>query len=375
MVRPKLPRPWSGVMTPLQTRAEEFKALSELRAEIRRVGLDKPTPVMAVAVLVFHIAVMLGGIAGILLFEPLWLRALALAVSTYGALGIGMTGHNASHCAVTGSRKVDRALTYLTMTVLNGIAASYWWHKHVRMHHAAPNHIGVDDDIDLLPFFALNEDEVRAARGWRRRLYRVQHWLFPFGIALSMLNLQQTGVRFLIAEFRRRERRRGELWADVACLGLHYTLFIALPALIWPLWQVICFYLLREVLNGYIVFAAAAPAHFPAEARFVKVDGEALGPLAGQIFTTVNFRTGFWGRLVCLGAEFQIEHHLLPEANPLKMPRVSKIVEAFCRRHGYPYRQLGWGEGVVKALRVASEPKRVYHRMAELIEPVPVRSS
>ena len=149
---------------------------------------------------------------------------------------------------------------------------------------------------------------------------------------------------------------------------MHLALFNAVPALIWPLWQVIGFYLLREVLNGYLMFAAAAPAHFPAEAHFIKVDNEALGPLTSQTYTTVNFRTGFWGRLVCLGGEYQIEHHLLPDANPLKMPQVSAIVTVFCRRYGYPYRQLGWREGIAKALRVMSEPKRVYRRMAELIE-------
>ena len=90
------------------------------------------------------------------------------------------------------------------------------------------------------------------------------------------------------------------------------------------------------------------------------------GLLAGQIYTTVNFRTGFWGRLVCLGAEYQIEHHLLPEANPLKMRRISPIVEAFCRRHHYPYRQLGWAEGVVKSLRIVRHPKPVY-RLGDLL--------
>jgi len=178
----------------------------------RLPGLEKPTPVKAVGLLVFDIAVMLGGIAGFLILDPLWLRALSLAVSTYGALGVGMTGHNASHRTVTGSHKIDRTLTYLTLTVLNGIAATYWWHKHVRTHHAAPNHVGIDDVINLLPFFALNEDEFRDARGWHRWFYSVQHWPFPFGIALNMVNTQQFGIRFLITEFRGRPRRRGGCW-------------------------------------------------------------------------------------------------------------------------------------------------------------------
>lgn len=351
------------------TRAAELKALSELRAAIRHAGLNRPTPLRAIAVLVLHVVVMLGGLVGFLTIEPPLWRVLALAASTYGALGVGMSGHNASHCAVTGRRRVDRALTYVTMSLLSGILATYWWHKHVRVHHGAPNHVGVDDDINLLPFFALNEDEVRKARGWHRRLYRLQHWLFPFAVALNILNLQLSCVRFLIREFRQRKQWRGPLWADATCLGLRFTLFIAVPAMIWPFWQVLGLFVLRDVINGYAMFAAVAPAHFPAEARFVKEDIERLGPISRQSYTTVNFRTGFWGRLVCLGAEYQIEHHLVPDANPLKMPQVSEIVESFCRRCGYPYRQLGWMEGIAKSLRVLKQPKHVYRGLAELAEP------
>lgn len=345
-------------MARLQTRADELKALSELRAQIRSEGLDRQSPVLSLSILALHIVLMLGGIAVFVAGELLWLRVLAMLISTYGALGIGMTGHNASHYGVTGWKAVDRTLTYLTMTVLNGISATYWRHKHIRLHHAAPNSIGLDTDIDLLPFFVLNEDEAREARGWRRQLFRVQHWLFPLAISLNMLNLKFSGFLHLRDELRQPDRRRPALWADLGCVAAHVSCFYVLPMLIWAPLSVVGFNLLREALNGYIVFAAAAPAHFPAEAKFVK--GEGAGLLAGQIYTTVNFRTGFWGRLVCLGAEYQIEHHLLPEANPLKMRRISKIVEAFCVRHQYPYRRLGWLEGIVKSLRIVYEPKPVY---------------
>ena len=197
-------------MARLQTRADELEALAELRAQIRREALDRQTPVLGLAILAFHLGIMLGGIAVFVAGDVLWLRVIALLISTYGALGIGMTGHNASHYGVTGWKRVDRALTYLTMTVLNGISATYWRHKHIRLHHSAPNNIGHDTDIDLLPFFALNEDEVRAARGWRRQLYRVQHWVFPFAIGVNMMNLQIAGLFHIRQEMRRHGRRGRE---------------------------------------------------------------------------------------------------------------------------------------------------------------------
>ncbi len=345
--------------------AAEAVALAALRAAIRDEGLDRPTPVRALAIFALHVAMMFAGMIQFFTSTSVWLQALAFVVSTYGALGIGMTGHNASHRGVTGNRRVDRALTYFAMTVLAGLSTSFWRHKHIRLHHASPNAVGLDIDIDLMPYFALNADEFARSSGWRRRFYRLQHWVFPFALGLNMVNLQLCGIRYLI-ELRRERRWTAGETADVLCLLLHVLIFIVLPALYWSVGAALLYFLLREASNGYAVFISAAPAHFPAEARFIAAPQGSEGLLARQIFTTVNFRTGLLGQLVCLGAQYQIEHHLLPGANPLKLARASRAVKAFCRAHGYPYRCLGWGEGLVKSLRALRHPKPVY-RLSQLI--------
>lgn len=349
-----------GVIHPLRTRADEVRALAELRSQVRRQGLDRATPGLALAILIFHVTAMLGALAIVLTADTLWLRALALLVSTYGALGVGIAGHNASHNALTGRVGTDRALTYLAMTVLCGMSATYWRQKHIQLHHAGPNNVGVDSDIELAPYFVLSQDEMARASGWQQRVYSVQHWIFPFALGLVVINLQVHGVRHLIRTLRGSGRRALPEWADVGCLCLHAGAFLVVPALYWPAWQALGLVLLREVLSGYAMFASAAPAHFPGEARFVRAEPDGRGLLACQTHTTVNFRTGFWGRLVCQGSQYQIEHHLLPNANPYKLQDVSGMVEAFCRRHGYPYRSFGWSEGIVKSFCALKHPKHVY---------------
>jgi fatty acid desaturase len=339
---------------------DEIAALAALRERVRREGFTVPTPSAALVIFGVHLAIMTGGIAAFVYFDSWCARAVAILFSTYGALGVGMTGHNASHIAITGSRKLDRGLTLLAMTVLNGLSETYWRHKHIRLHHAGPNAIGLDTDIDLMPYFALNRDELATARGWRRRFYRIQHWVFPFAVGLNLINLKWTGIRYLVDAARERGGRLQGIGFDALCLTGHVLLFIVVPAFIWPLWQVIGFYLLRETLNGYATFIGAAPAHFPAEAIFVHPGRGQTGAIAGQILTTVNFRTGLCGRLACLGAEYQIEHHLLPEVNPLKMREVSRLVETYCQAWGYPYRSLGWWEGIIKSLRAVRDPKPIH---------------
>jgi fatty acid desaturase len=329
---------------------------------------------LALAILVFHIATMFGGIAVFVAFDTLWIKIPALFVSAYGALGISMSGHNASHRTATGSWAIDRALTYLTFALIHGVSATYWRYKHIQTHHVSPNDIGIDTDIDLMPFFALSQKEIAQARGWRRKFYRVQHWIFPFALSLNLLNMKMQGFRHLCGELRGPRKWRAAVWADVACVSVHVAIFIVVPIFFWPAWQVIGFYLLRDMLHGYVLFAATAPAHFPVEAHFVKIERTGPNLLAGQIYTTVNFRTGFWGWLAVQGVEHQIEHHILPEANPLKLARVREIIEPFCHRHGYPYRSFGWWEAIVKSLLALRHPRPI-HRIDDLIARQPERTS
>jgi linoleoyl-CoA desaturase len=344
----------------MMTRAEELQALQKLRERVRAEGLDKPTPAIALGILMLHFTAMCGGFALFLWVETAALKLIAVAISCYGGLGVALTGHNASHYAVTESRLVDRALAYFCFTLVHGVSSTYWYDKHVRAHHSAPNAVGVDADIELLPFFAMHEADVAAANRWQRRLFAIQHWLFPICISLILPNLKIHGVRHLVAEFRvPKRRRRVAAWLDAACLCGHFAIFLVAPTLFWPMWQVIGLYVLREIINGYMLFSIAAPAHFPLEAQIIRMPESGPSPLAGQIYTTINFRAGPVLWLLTQGAEHQIEHHLLPGANPLRLASVQQLIEPFCAAHGLPYRTMGWGEAVMKSLTAMRCPRPV----------------
>jgi fatty acid desaturase len=262
---------------------------------------------------------------------------------------------------------VDRTLAYFCFTLVHGVSSTYWYCKHVRAHHVAPNTIGVDTDIELLPFFAMHEDEVAAANRWQRKLFAIQHWIFPFGIALILPNLKAYGLHYLIGELQAGpRRRRSAARIDATYMCGHVAVFLLIPALLWPLWQVVGFYILREIIFGYMLFSIAAPAHFPLEAQIVRTKEDGPSLVAGQIFTTVNFRAAppLW--LITQGAEHQIEHHLLPGANPLRLARVGRFVEPFCAEHGLPYRTMGWCEAVIKSLAAMHQPRPV-RRIEELM--------
>jgi linoleoyl-CoA desaturase len=340
------------------------KAYQQLAQIVRERGWLEKAPGRVLTELGVHLALHLGGIALFLAADPWPVRAAALLLSTYGGLGLATNTHTSSHNAVSRSLALNRALTYFGYTFFFGTSASYWWNKHCVVHHPAPNVIEVDDDADLMPFFVLNERELEGSRGLARFFYRIQ-WIFiPLVLALNTFFTEYQGYRYLLPILADPKRRRSGHWLDLGVLVLHVAVWIAAPMLFFSPGRVLAFYALRNALMGYAMFAAFAPAHFPDEAAFIDKSQLADDYVLRQTATTVNFRTGFFGRLACAGVDFQIEHHLFPGVPHVRYPEMSPVVEAYCRSHGYPYRTLGWGEAIWKSLVVFYRPKKVFEEVA-----------
>jgi len=131
-----------------------------------------------------------------------WLaRSCGLLVWAAGSIGIGTNTHTSSHNATSNKRWVNELLTYLGYPVYFGLSATYWRHKHVVMHHSAPNVMGIDADADLSPWFATTADEIAHSSGMRRFYYeRVQVLVFPIAIALTLFS-HQIAVCVYVASF------------------------------------------------------------------------------------------------------------------------------------------------------------------------------
>jgi fatty acid desaturase len=258
------------------------------------------------------------------------------------------------------------------------MSAMHWLNKHVTVHHPTPNVIGLDDDVDLLPWFALTEEQFQAGGPLRRFWHRHQWIAAGPAIAFNGFNLLFTSWGFLFRALRDRDRRTRMHWIDLGVICAHLALWIALPMLLFPPLAVLGFYGLRTGLMGYAMFAAFAPAHFPVEARFLPADGHTdryayrrrSDYMLLQTATTVNFRTGWYGRMLCSGVDHQIEHHLFPGISHVHYPKVSRVVQRFCHERGYPYRTLGWGEAIWKSLLAFKHPKRVEPALEALRERV-----
>jgi fatty acid desaturase len=333
--------------------------LVSLEAEFRARGWDRPATGRVLVELAIHLAVSLGGAAYFFTTPSILGKAAGLVVATLGSFGVATNTHTASHRGTSTSRALDVALSYFGYAFLLGLSATYWHHKHVVVHHRAPNVYREDDDIDLLPVFAILEPHRRAARGLSKGWFEVQWLILPLAIGLNAVNMAVTGCRFVCSRLLDRRRRRWFHVVDLSVLVMHLAARVALVR-VFPPGEVATFFLLHLVLLGYVLFAGFAPAHLPAEAALL--DRRARGAdeyLAAVAATSLNIRTGPLGRFLCSGVDYQIEHHLFPGYCHVYYAKMAPIVEAYLRARGLPYRRVGWAEGVWKALCVFIRPKRV----------------
>jgi len=335
----------------------ETESLAKLRQEITSRGWHRKATFRVVGELVFSLAVALAGSWIFLTHDNLLVRICGMIVSTAGSMGVATNTHTSSHYATSNRRWVNELLTFLGYPVFVGVSACYWWHKHVVLHHPAPNVIGVDSDVDLRPWFARTREEVLRCSGWRRLYYERLQWIvFPFSVPFLGFVMQIAGWRSLIASLQRPADRKTKEWIDLSAMVAHYLVWLVIPLAWFAPGHVAGFYLLRFGLMGCAMFVVLAPAHFPLEAVCLKGHEENRDRLLLQTAATVNFRTGLVGRLICSGLEYQIEHHLFAGISHVYYPRMAPLVRDFCFSQGLPYRSYSWDVVVWKCLRMFQSP-------------------
>lgn len=333
---------------------------AQLRNELMVVGFGERTPWAIFAEWLAFVGLTLAGVAALALSDAWWIRACALLLIVMGSMGMTTNAHTASHHAISKRRWVNNFFLYFGYPFFSQVSASYWRQKHLVIHHPHPNVVGVDNDADLAPVFALNQTELRRARGWHRWWYAHQAAFLPLMLVGNAFGVVFQSWRYLLRRLADPAKRSTAQWWDLAVLILHWLVWVVVPCFIFAFESVLMFTLLRYAAMSYAAFALFAPAHYPAAAGLYErgvMDGNFL---MLQTATTINFRTGALGRLLCGGVQYQIEHHLFPSISPRHYPAISPIVRRFCIKHGYPYRTEGWFEAIWHSFVTFWRPKPVH---------------
>src|SRR5690606_2264515 len=121
-----------------------------------------------------------------------------------GALGVLFTqtaflAHEAAHRQILSTGPANDRLARILGGIV-GMSYSWWDSKHTR-HHANPNRVGKDPDIEIDTISFLDEDAAKA-RGLLRVITRKQGYLFFPLLTLEGLNLHFLGLKHLASRRR-----------------------------------------------------------------------------------------------------------------------------------------------------------------------------
>jgi fatty acid desaturase len=269
----------------------------------------------------------LGGTgAGMILLESSWLQLLMA-----GALGVIFTqiaflGHEASHRQIFESGQANDRLGRV-LAAFVGISYGWWMNKHSR-HHANPNKIGKDPDIESGAISFVDESAATRS-GVRAWITRRQGYLFFPLLPLEGLNLHVQAIRRLSTPARLEGR-----WIELGMLTARFMIYFGLIFWLLPFGMAWAFIGVQIAVFGFYMGATFAPNHkgMPIIPADVKLDF-----LNKQVRTSRNIAGGWWATILMGGLNYQIEHHLFPSMPRPHLRAARALVREHCRSNDVPY--------------------------------------
>lgn len=274
------------------------------------------------------IVVGIGGcVTGFILLGDSWFQLLIA-----GALGLLFTqaaflAHEAGHRQILASGPANDRLARVIAAGVVGISFSWWDNKHSR-HHANPNRVGKDPDIEVDTISFLDEDAVKA-RGIQRWITQRQGWLFFPLLAFEGINLHVHGLRYLLSRGPVKAR-----WLELSLILVRLSVVIVPVFLLLPLGMAFAFMGVQLAVFGIYMGASFAPNH---KGMAIIAPNARIDFFSKQVRTSRNISGGWWATTLMGGLNYQIEHHLFPSMARPQLAKAREIVRDFCANHDIPY--------------------------------------
>jgi fatty acid desaturase len=245
---------------------------------------------------------------------------------------VAFLGHDAAHKQIFVSGRANDWASLIVGDLIVGMSYGWWRHKHSR-HHANPNKIGADPDIEL-PVIAVTPERARQGKNPVSRWVMAHQGAFFFPILLlEGISLHASSVRRVFA--REPVERR---WWEIAMLTVRLIGFPLLVFLVLSPGIAAAFLAVQLGVFGFYMGASFAPNHkgMPIVPKNARLDF-----LRRQTSTSRNIRGGRLIDVAMGGLNYQIEHHLFPSMPRPHLRRAAVIVQEYCRTHDVPYMSVG----------------------------------
>ncbi|HLF79175.1 MAG TPA: acyl-CoA desaturase [Dehalococcoidia bacterium] len=306
--------------------SENKPGYADLRRQLAQAGLLHKRPVLYLPYVFLTLALSVSLVVELTAFSGLIALTLGALLLSQAFMQVTYIAHDAGHGQVFESRKRNRLLFHFTCFI-NGTSGLWWTDKHTR-HHAAPNHEGIDSDIDI-PILAFSQAQAESKRGFARFLVRRQGWL-----CLPMMTLQSIYPQVQSVTFLLRTRPNAYRRHLLALAVHHFLLASGLVLLVGP-WAALYVAFVAYCLFGVHMSLAFITNH---TAMPLTEDGRIqLSFMATQLRTTRNVTTNQIGDLLYGGLHYQIEHHLFPALPRPNLRKASPIIRNYVEAAGLRY--------------------------------------
>ena len=300
----------------------------ELKRVIAGRGLLERSPRRQILPSAGHLLLLAVVVVGFTFTRGTWWVLLFTAPAALLFGQIGFLAHDATHNQILNTSRANYILSVLLFNLLLGGSRGWWAERH-NTHHAQPNRLGVDPDIEG-GVVAVTGDQAREAQGFVRFMIRHQGSTIAPLLSLSALQIRAYSALFIRAKALRNPR------AELGLFVVHYALYFSALILVLGVGGGLLFFAVHQLLLGLYLGGAFLPNHF---GMTVLMPGDQLEFLPRQVVTSRNIRAGrvtdyLFGPLGC-----QIEHHLFPAMPRHNLRAAGAIVRRVCAEQGILYRE------------------------------------
>jgi len=329
---------------------------AELKRRIVALGLLKRQPGYYAA----KFAITAGLLGAALFFvvvsgnDP-WIRLAEAVFLAFVVVQIGLLAHDLSHQQIVGAGRWNVLGGLVLGNLLMGVSRA-WWRDNHDTHHAHPNDLGQDPNVNII-FLGSTAEQALSRPRWVQWIIRHQVALIVPIFCLEFFSMHRQSFDYAFG------RKRGTVRGEGLVLLVHFGLYGALLYFTLGIGGAIVFALVQELLTGLYMASIFAPNH-----KGMPLAAPSSGPpdfLRQQILTARNVR----GPLVDLlygGLNYQIEHHLFPTMPRNNLSSAQPHVRAFCEARGISYCETGVAQSWREILANYTEVSRAMVRIRRL---------
>lgn len=317
----------------MRTQNTQTSRYTEVLRRVREAGLLEKDPVFYIKrliVITLISALLWGAAVWVSFFASAWLAVPLLALLGVMSAQYGFIAHEAAHRQVFRNNHANDWAGRILANLFAGLSYGFWMRKHNR-HHAKPNQIDADPDINIR-VLSFTTESLESKRGAEKVISKNQGWMFPillfftgFDLLLdSIVAVTRPGVKHKALEFS-------------MMLVRQLAPFVALWML-FGIWPAVGLWIVQMMAFGFFMGGAFAPNHkgMPLVAKDAKIDF-----FERQVLTSRNIRSTWLTDNLMGGLNFQVEHHLFPSMARPNLKEAGKIARAYCEEKAIPFTETG----------------------------------